>query len=205
MSKYLDIFYVDKLKEYLYEEIAFAKEIPHRIVTKTGFYPLNVSLYKDDRTLKVVMSLNGKYVYSPEKTKTTWESVSYFTMKPDFSIHEIVEDLIASLEEYVKCSSCGLWVKDITKKYLRCEPCNFAVCFKLEEDCSICMEPISGSNEGEEKASFVTTCNHIFHYHCVIGLSRACGSLTCKCPLCRQLFTVTDNQLLNFIREKNKV
>lgn len=198
--KYLDIFYVDKLKEYLYEEIAFAKEAPRRIVTKTGFYPLKVSLYKDEQTLKVVMSLNGKYMYYPERNKTTWECISYFTMKPDFSIHEIVDDLIASLDEYVQCSSCGLWVRDITKKYQRCEPCNFAVCFKLEEDCSICMEPISDG----EKAAFVTPCHHIFHYRCVVGLSRSCGSLTCKCPLCRQLFIVTDNQLLEFIREKVK-
>lgn len=44
-------------------------------------------------------------------------------------------------------------------------------------DCSICFEPLKDYHK--------TTCNHIFHYHCLLGAFY--GNNKGNCPLCRRL------------------
>jgi hypothetical protein len=72
----------------------------------------------------------------------------------------------------IMCSKSCVKEKRITetKILVECSPC--------EEDCSICLEPLSSD-------TLETSCGHKFHNGCIYRVDREKGALWFKCPLCR--------------------
>jgi hypothetical protein len=67
---------------------------------------------------------------------------------------------------------------------------------KTADDCSICLHTLAKGN------IFTTTCNHSFHYGCILQLFE---NITATCPLCRSeisLASEDDEQVISTINHK---
>ena len=92
-----------------------------------------------------------------------------------------------------KCTKCntGSTYSCVSCRYFsskenisHCVKCNICddngthVCINLNEDCSICMEPLQ-----DRMTCLITSCKHVFHRKCIRYMFKLNGS---TCPLCRK-------------------
>eukprot|EP01038_Epipyxis_sp_PR26KG_P004389 gene4389-6206_t len=60
-----------------------------------------------------------------------------------------------------------------------------------QNDCAICMLPVTNQIKQEIKKNVILSCSHVFHESCICNLERFVGNMNKRCPVCRSSYTRT--------------